>query len=181
MGRVVAVDLCNTVAAVNAAIAACLGLGAGWVWETYSLEPAGIRDAEAWFRGHPEVFAEAEPVPGAAEALDGLAAAGWEIVYLTARPEWARGLSVEWLRRRGFPQGRLVMTQDKAAACTVLGISAAVEDSPEQIRALSRVVPVYAPAQPYNGSPLGWWEIVRMLERRFPRTDEGAAGRRWTR
>ncbi|MEW6048303.1 MAG: hypothetical protein AB1609_17815 [Bacillota bacterium] len=170
VGRVVAVDLCNTVAAVNAAIAACLGLGAGWVWETYSLEPAGIRDAEAWFRGHPEVFAEAEPVPGAVEALDGLAATGWEIVYVTARPEWARWLSADWLRRHGFPRGRLVMTGDKARACLALGVSAAVEDAPEHIRAVSRVVPVYVPRQPYNGSRLGWPEICRALRGEGGRT-----------
>lgn len=171
--RVVAVDLCNTVAAVNAAIAACLGLGPGWVWETYSLETAGIRNSDAWFQAHPEVFAEAEPVPGAAEALDGLAAAGWGIVYLTARPEWARGLSVEWLRKHGFPRGRLVTARDKARACAALGVSAAVDDAPEHIRALSRVVPVYPPAQPYNGSCLQWWEIVCMLERGVERNGSG--------
>lgn len=161
--KILAVDLCNTVAAVNAAIAAILGLGARWEWRTYDLRPAGVSDPDAWFRAHPGVFAEAEPMEGAVEALDTAVRCGWEVLYLTARPEWARGLSLEWLRRHGFPPGRLVMTADKARACLALRVSAAVEDSPNQIRSMSRVVSVYAPAQPYNGSRLEWRDIAKAL------------------
>ncbi len=161
--RILAVDLCNTVAAVNAAIAAALGLGASWEWRAYDLRPAGVSDPDTWFRAHPEVFAEAVPVEGAVQALDMAVRGGWEIVYLTARPEWARKLSETWLKRHGFPAGELVMTQDKARACVCLGVRAAIEDAPEQIRSVSRVAPVIAVAQPYNGSQTTWGEIGKRL------------------
>lgn len=163
MERVVAVDLCNTVAAVNEAIADCLGLGSKWRWKKYSLAPAGIRDEEAWFRAHPEVFAEALPLPGAAEVLGRVASAGWKIVYLSARPPWARGMSLEWLKKHGFPRGELVLTRDKAEACRRLGIRIVVEDAPHEVRSLRRVAQVAVIGQPYNGSRLGWPEVEQIL------------------
>lgn len=166
MKRLVAVDVCNTLARVNEAIAACLGLGSGWQWTTYDLRPAGIVDPESWFRLHPEVFAEALPLPGAQEALDAAASAGWEIAYVTARPDWAREITRSWLRRWGFPRGELVLAARKAPACAALGASLAVEDAPDQVRALRRVVPVCVIGHPYNGSGLTWQDVAVVLRRR---------------
>ncbi len=43
--------------------------------------------------------------PGAPEALRTLAERGYAIFYLTARPDWLRARTHEWLRERGFPEG----------------------------------------------------------------------------
>lgn len=43
--------------------------------------------------------------PGAPEALRALAQRGYAIFYLTARPDWLRTRTHEWLRERGFPEG----------------------------------------------------------------------------
>jgi hypothetical protein len=155
--RLVAVDVCDTLARVNEAIAACLGLGSGWRWTTHDLRPAGVAGPESWFRRHPEVFAEAVPLPGAQEALDAAASAGREIAYVTARSDWAR------LRRWGFPRGELVLAVRKAPACAALGASLAVEDAPDQVRDLRRVVPVRVIGHPYNGSRLTWRDVGAAL------------------
>jgi hypothetical protein len=43
--------------------------------------------------------------PGAPEALRALSQRGYAIFYLTARPDWLRARTHEWLRERGFPEG----------------------------------------------------------------------------
>lgn len=43
--------------------------------------------------------------PRAADALSSLAAKGYHVVYLTARPEWLTGRTTEFLKQKGFPPG----------------------------------------------------------------------------
>jgi hypothetical protein len=67
---------------------------------------------------------------------------GYEIFYLTARPEWMAPLSREWLPLRGFPPGVLHTTLSKAGA---LG-SAAVEYKSDELAWLhthTGIVPSY--------------------------------------
>ncbi len=49
------------------------------------------------------------PPPGAnaggAAMLQALVARGWEVFYLTARPEWLAASTHDWLTLRGFPRG----------------------------------------------------------------------------
>lgn len=48
--------------------------------------------------------------PGAAEVLWALASRGYDIVYLTARPEWHVPTTRRWLAANGFPPGLLRTT-----------------------------------------------------------------------
>lgn len=158
------VDICNTLADVNAEIGRVRGIK-GWRPERYALEPLGIRDGGAFFAAYPEIFAQAEPMPGAREALWTLARR-WEIFYVTSRPLWARELTIAWLAGHGFPPGKLVMGIPKVVAVQQLGLSAFVEDDPVQVELLRQVCPVYPIAWPYNGSKAGWREIARILGKR---------------
>ncbi|MGB9859200.1 MAG: 5' nucleotidase, NT5C type [Moorellaceae bacterium] len=156
----VGVDLCNTIADVNAEIKKVLGLPENYVFREYGLMEAGVKDAGGWFKRHPEVFAEALPLPGAVEALDLLVVRGADIYYVTSRPAWAREITERWLRKWGFPEGQLVMEADKARVCKSLGLALFFEDAPEQIERLRRTgANVVAVAQPYNRGVFRW-ELV---------------------
>jgi phosphatidate phosphatase PAH1 len=43
--------------------------------------------------------------PGASELLSTLSRRGFDVLYLTARPEWLLPRTREWLALRGFPPG----------------------------------------------------------------------------
>lgn len=55
-------------------------------------------------------LAPPEAHPGAAEVMTTLAARGYSMLYLTARPEWMTPVTREWLALRGFPPGVLHTT-----------------------------------------------------------------------
>lgn len=159
------VDICNTLADINTLVGRVRGIKS-WRPERYALEPLEIRDGGAFFAAHPEIFAQAEPMPGAGEALWELARQ-WEIFYVTSRPLWARELTIAWLAGHGFPPGKLVMGIPKAAAVRQLGLSAFVEDDPAQVKLLRQYCRVYPIAWPYNGSKIGWREIAKALGKRY--------------
>lgn len=54
--------------------------------------------------------------PGAAEALGALAARGYKIFYLTARPEWLMPATRQWLKEKNFPKGAIHTTDSKIGA-----------------------------------------------------------------
>jgi hypothetical protein len=54
--------------------------------------------------------------PHAADALSTLAAKGYHIVYLTARPEWLTGRTHEFLQQAGFPPGVVHTTSGETGA-----------------------------------------------------------------
>lgn len=69
-----------------------------------------------------------EAQPHAAEALSALAAKGYRIVYLTARPEWLNRRTHEFLAERGFPAGTVHTTTTATGA---IGSAAAAYESAE--------------------------------------------------
>lgn len=144
----IGVDVCNTIADVNECIRQALNLPDA-CFKEYGLGKYGID--EGWFLSHLEVFAEAKPLPGAVEALDILVSGGVEIYYVTARPEKARGITVEWLKRWGFPEARLIMTREKDKAARGLSLDLVVEDAPPEIEKLKKArVNTKVYRQPYN-------------------------------
>ncbi|SMB96872.1 5' nucleotidase, deoxy (Pyrimidine), type C protein (NT5C) [Thermanaeromonas toyohensis ToBE] len=158
----VGVDLCNTVADVNACIKAALGLPEGYTFREYSMRAVGVRDKVGWFRKHPEVFVEALPLPGAVETLEKLAACGVEIWYVTSRPVWAREITRDWLKKWSFPKGELIMEADKARVYENLGLDLFFEDAPGEIERLERAgARVVAVAQPYNRGAFRWDDTGR--------------------
>ena len=159
----IGVDICNTLADVNGAIAQVMGLK-NWHPKTYGLNTLGLAPDQQrrFFQQHPQVFAEAQPLSGAQEALNKLAA-NHEIRYVTSRPLWARKITQRWLQQHGFPDAQLVMGIPKIDAVVLLGLEAFVEDDPAEIKKLSRVIPVFSPAWSYNDSKLNWTDIEAML------------------
>lgn len=160
----IGIDIDNTLADVNHTL---LGLLPGLDLKTY---PApGV--SEKTFLKNPWLFTEAPPIPGAVQAARYLSI-HWEIIYLTARPEWSRGITESWLSRYRFPKAQLVMTGDKGAEARRLGISLAVDDAPHEIKKLAMAVPVCIFRQTYNeglsfmGQSLTWqdknWAEVLM-------------------
>ena len=158
MRPVLAVDVCNTLAAVNAEIARLAGKTAR---EHYGLEDLGYTDPGAFFGGHPWVFEDAAPLPDSLKTARRLGES-FRIIYLSARPGWARGVTERWLRRHGYPDGRLVLTKDKGRAAKRLQPYAAIDDSPDEVARISPVCRVLVPAQPYNDFLGGqsWKEIL---------------------
>lgn len=155
----IGVDICNTIANVNECIRQALNLPDA-CFKEYGLSRYGVD--EKWFTKHLEVFAEAEPMPGAAEALDILASGGAEIYYLTARPEKARWITVEWLKRWGFPDARLIMTQEKDKTARKLELDLVVEDAPPEIEKLKKAgIDVVVYRQPYNKGIFTWEKITK--------------------
>lgn len=55
-------------------------------------------------------LAPPEAHPGAADVMSALAARGYAMLYLTARPEWMTPVTRQWLALRGFPPGVLHTT-----------------------------------------------------------------------
>lgn len=155
--KVAAVDICNTIADVNAVLERLLGRKP----DASSYYHPGL--APDFFRRHAEeVFGAALPLPGAVEGVRALAK-WYRIIYLTARPEEARQVTLEWLRYWGFPEGELVMTRDKVRAAGELGVDLAIDDAPHELAALRRAVPVVlAKKQPYNAglAPAFEWTAV---------------------
>jgi len=142
--RLLAVDICNTLADINEQIAKALGPNpnpSNYIHPGTSIE---------FFENNSWVFQKALPFDGAAEGVQYLSKS-WEIIYLTARPEWARQITNHWLTKWGFPSGSLITTNEKAIQAQLLGISMAVEDAPHEILSLQKAgIPVMVHTQPYN-------------------------------
>ncbi len=143
--RLAAIDICNTIAGINAVLEKLLGRKPNpSIYDHPGLVP------DFFTANAEEVFGMALPLPGAVEGVKALARE-YRLVYLTARPEEARRVTLEWLRYWGFPEGKLVMTQNKARAARELGVALAIDDAPHELAALRKAVPlVLAKQQPYN-------------------------------
>lgn len=144
--KLIYVDICNTIADVNAEIEKILGPRP--VPEEY-FHPLAT---DGFFLKHPEVFIDAAPFPGAAQSLHRLIKdLNSDIVYISARPEWAKKITISWLKENGFPDGDLILSADKAAVAKDLYVSMAIEDAPFEIEKLKAAgIQVIVKSQPYN-------------------------------
>lgn len=159
----VGIDICNTIADVNECIRQALNLSDTHVFARYGLSEYGIDDA--WFLNNREVYAEAKPIPGSVEALDILAQNKAEIYYVTARSEEVREITRDWLKKWGFPPGRLIMAQPKDKVVQRLSLDWIVDDAPPEIRKLAKTgVNTSVYKQPYNKGLFTWQKFhVRSL------------------
>lgn len=139
---ILCIDIDNTIADVNTPL-----LGILPSLDITKYPAPGITPQT--FEDNPWIFTNALPIPKAVKALKFLAMS-WEIVYLTARPKWAEKITLEWLNCHGFPQGEVILSLDKGAEVKRLGASLAIDDAPQEIKKLSRIIPVLIYAQPYN-------------------------------
>lgn len=93
---------------------------------------AGFEDMDAfwaWARSselRPSVFRHLELFPGALEVLEDLAAAGQQVVILTAKPDWSVPDTLRWLADHRIPTREIHMIERKhEVACDVY-----LDDSP---------------------------------------------------
>lgn len=135
-----AIDICNTLADVNQMLQKALGPRPDA--SCYQFPGA----TKKFFRENPWVFSEALVFPGAVEGVHRLASAG-SIIYLTARPVWAREITRKWLARHGFPEAEIICTKNKAAVARQWNVKLAVDDAPHEIDSMSSVCPVMVHAQ----------------------------------
>ncbi len=138
-----AVDVCNTLADILSEVQKYIG-----PWPFYEYRHPLLTDD--FFIDHPEIFLNAKPYEGAVQGLWRLKEY-FNIVYLSARPEWAWVITDLWLKVHGFPSGRLILTGEKADMAKQLNVAMAVEDAPFEIEKYERVgIPVVVKAQNYN-------------------------------
>ena len=125
-------------------------------------------------------FREMEPIHGAREAMERFASQGYQLVIITARPQWQYkrlyGDTVIWLREHGIPFHRVLFNKDKVEALYE-HIAPAwprwfVEDHERNAKALSAVgVDVLLYDQPHNqgfSAPgvhrvCGWDDIADLI------------------
>ena len=147
---IVFLDICNTLANVNAQIERM----------TNCKRPKGLYFhpcvCEEWFAKHLDVFRDCEALPGAVEGVQALSKR-FDIVYLSARPECARKITVDWLEKEGFPRAGLVLTANKVdAAKEIMQFGHfqavfAIDDAPHEIEAYRRAgIPVCVYRTDYN-------------------------------
>lgn len=139
----IAFDICNTLADVNYMLEKGLGPTPNPSQYFHPLATKEFFEENKW------VFTNAPVISGAVEGVKRLTRIG-NVVYLTARPQWANKITEEWLARHGFPKGRIIHSNNKAEVAMALGISLAIDDAPHEILSLSKACPVLVPAQPYN-------------------------------
>ena len=149
-------DICNTIADVNTRIYAITGNAC------YDAYPLVL--PKDFFNKHDDVFRAAKPLRGAAEILRHLAGEGAEIHYITARPEWARDITINWLVKHGFPAGLLHMDRPKRDVIEEHKINLMIEDHPGEVTDLQGICHVLVRAQPYNlGLPNrfnNWGQVI---------------------
>jgi len=140
----VAVDICNTLADINGEIEKVFGANPNPSRYYYP----GV--TSEFFRNNLWVFEKAAAYKGAAKALTKISLY-YEIVYITARPVEAQSVTIEWLKRNGFPRGRIIFTTTKPVIAKALGVKAAFDDAPHEIDGyLAAGIPVFVKKQPYN-------------------------------
>lgn len=148
MPKVFFIDICNTVADINEQ----LNLR-GFQTSVY---PAFVP---------PEVFTEelfraAAPIWPVVNLVKRLAKQ-CSIVYLTARPEKVREVTLEWLERYALPAGPVIHTNGQLKGKVALElvhhdwIAGAIEDSPQEIAGYVEAIPgirLLVPEWPHNAT-----------------------------
>ena len=158
MAMRVGCDICNTISDVNTRIYAITGRPC---YDTYPFQlPKN-------FFFDNDVFKTAKPLRGAAQMLRHLDCQGTEIHYITARPEWARETTQQWLRKHGFPAGKLHMARPKRDVIQENDINLMIEDHPGEVANLQGACHVLVRAQPYNqGLPNrfnNWGQVIQAI------------------
>jgi uncharacterized HAD superfamily protein len=139
---VLALDIDNSIADTNEALR---GFLPGLDFTKYPTP--GI--TEEVFEQNPWIFTDALPIKGAAEGVNYLSQF-WEIVYLTARPKWAEGITHTWLDKHEFPKALVECSGKKTDYINKFNASLAIDDSPKEILTISELIPVCIYDQPYN-------------------------------
>lgn len=120
----IAVDICNTLADVNAVLKDYLG-------EIPNPSSKNAIDS-SFFKQNLWIFESAKPIKCANKKLHEISKE-YEVIYITARPEVAKEVTEKWLEINNFPKGKVYFTKDKALLAHGLDIKLAIEDAPHEI------------------------------------------------
>lgn len=126
-----------------------------------------------------DLYSALNPIPHAAKSLRRLAPVA-KIVYITARPMFAREDTQAWLMRHGFPVGEVinVRNDNKVAAARREKIDTMIEDRPRYANQLAEagidvvLLDVYDRALGHLHEDItvvtSWYAIMRLLRREVP-------------
>lgn len=158
----IGVDLCNTVANVNYELLKR--------FNNLSFKKYPFPEVPKDFFESPEglkIFMDARPFYRSQEMLYRLISLGYQVVYMTSRPQLAEFVTRRWLDLNGFPSGLIefVPSNQKAERAYETGMVAFFDDDPFVIQGLINKgsISVFVKAAPYNNhiqSP----NIVRFKE-----------------
>lgn len=96
------------------------------------------------------------PFRGAVEAFNSVKAAGHKVHIITARPDYAEGISEKWFRTCGFDYDSLTFSLDK----TVVPTDMYVDDKPSNIDALLKAgTDAYLLSRPWNKNYTGYKRV----------------------
>ncbi|MCK9470727.1 MAG: hypothetical protein M0Q88_03110 [Bacilli bacterium] len=126
--KVIAVDICNTIADLNRELDTRIG---------HNPEPSqyfhpGLIDKPNYFVENLDIFLDAKPIDGSIEVLN-LLSKDNTIVYITARPKISEFVTRLWLRRHGYPMGKIYFTDNKVDIAFNLGVDIAIDDAPFEL------------------------------------------------
>jgi uncharacterized HAD superfamily protein len=144
---VIAVDICNTLADVNSVIVEHFKP----ISEQYPLPiPDGFWKTKEGIK----IFKNALPLKNAAEVISGVSNLLGGVIYVTSRPAEVEFITYQWLKKHGFPKGRVIFCdrKEKLSVYSALQPCIIAEDDPEVINELEKldVSPVLVYQWPYN-------------------------------
>ena len=144
--KIIAVDICNTIADIISEIDARLG---------HNSNPANYFHSALWdkpyyFEENLDIFLDAKPIGDSIEILNELSMYN-EIIYITARPEITEFVTRLWLRENNYPKGKVYFSKNKAKLASKLRVDIAIEDAPFEIeRYIKTGIKVFVKKQAYN-------------------------------
>lgn len=150
----IAVDICNTLADINSAVRRMVGPFKHYpapIPTRFWTSPEGLR-----------VFRDARPLHDAAKVISGLAARLGGVTYVTSRPREAELITRRWLKRNGFPNGKVIFCErhEKPTVYASLSPFLIAEDDPEVVAALAGLgIPVLVPQWDYNRGLRDAWVV----------------------
>lgn len=165
--KVIAVDLCNTIADIQKELDNRLG---------HNPNPSlyfhqGLWDKPNYFEENLDIFSEAEAITNSVEVLNELAKYN-TIYYITARPQIAEFVTRLWLKKFAYPMAKIYFTNDKVKVANKIGVNVAIEDAPFELeKYINAGIEVSTHKKEYNCNfPNRFeWEDIKM--RRLMRDD----------
>ena len=136
-------------------------------WDAlYDYVPPG-RDLWEWLSvNSPNVFHNLAPIDGAIEGIKQLKEMDHTLVFITARPDWAKGSARYWLEANGIPYDEIHEIWDKTQVkCDIY-----IDDAPHNLEALRSVGHTIRMVAPYNhplpdvADAYNWQDIVQIVK-----------------
>ena len=126
--KTIAVDVCNTIADIIGELEVRLGHNPN---PSQYFHP-GLLDKPSFFENNLDIFLNAKPIGNSAEVLRKLSMHN-NIVYITARPKIAEFVTRVWLKKNGYPLGKIYFSNNKVEVASILGVDIAIDDAPFEL------------------------------------------------